>query len=135
MLQTIYLSDYLKIEADDAQAYLRAEWLGDVDNEQFVLEAMKAHAIVTARKPERTLVNAQQAPNIGSKTKDWLANIYYELYSHTPVKKMARVLPENIFRRLALTSVLSRVNATNELTYEIRDFSSEEEAVRWLLED
>lgn len=135
MLQTIYLSDYLKIEADDAQAYLRAEWLGDVDNEQFVLEAMKAHAIVTARKPERTLVNAQQAPSVSSKTKDWLANIYYDLYSHTPVKKMARVLPENIFRRLTLASVLSRVNATTELTYEIRDFSSEEEAVRWLLED
>jgi Lon protease-like protein len=135
MLQTVYLSDHLKIEADDALAYIRAEWLGDVDDEQFVAEAMRAHAVLIARKPEKALVNAQQAPNISSKTKDWLANIYYDLYSQTPVKKMARVLPENIFRRLALTSVLTRVNATTELTYEIRDFSSEEEAVRWLLEE
>ncbi|WP_266203520.1 hypothetical protein [Pontibacter kalidii] len=137
MLQprTIFLSDEFKIEVDDAHAYVRAEWLQPVVEERFVVEAMRAHEAITSRKAERVLVNAMQVSVIGPKTKDWLANIYFALYCHTPLKKMARVMPDNLFKKLALASVTTRASAAGELTYEIRDFSSEEEAVRWLLEN
>lgn len=81
------------------------------------------------------LMNAEDVSVISPITKDWLSNIYYDLFSHTSLKKMARVMPDDLFKRLAMVSVVTRADAAEELTYEIRDFASEEEAVRWLLEE
>ncbi|OKL40905.1 hypothetical protein [Pontibacter flavimaris] len=133
-LRIIYQSDHFKIEADDALAYVRTEWLHPVDDEQFMLESMRSHATVTATRAEKMLMNAEFVSAVSPVTKDWLANIYYDLFTHTSLKKMARVMPDNLFRKLAMESVVARAEATDELTYEIRDFPSEEEAVNWLLE-
>ena len=134
-LRTIYLSDHFKIEADDALAYVRTEWLHPVDDEQFVIESMRSHAVVTSRKAEKMLMNAEQVSVISPKTKDWLADIYYNLFSHTSLKKMARVMPENLFKKLAMESVVTRADAADDISYEIQDFASEEEAVSWLQEE
>jgi hypothetical protein len=134
-LRTIFLSDDFKIEADDALALVRTEWLRPVEDEQFVVESMRSHETVVSRRAEKLLMNAEGVSVISPETKDWLANIYYDLFSHTSLKKMARVMPDNLFRKLAMESVVARAEATDELTYGIRDFSSEEEAVRWLLEE
>jgi hypothetical protein len=133
-LRTVFLSDDFKIEADDALALVRTEWLRPVEEEQFVVESMRSHATVTSRKAEKMLMNAEGVSVISPKTKDWLANIYYDLFSHTSLRKMARVMPDDLFRKLAMVSVVTRADAADELTYEIRDFSSEEEALQWLLE-
>lgn len=134
-LRTIFLSDDFKIEADDALALVRTEWLRPVEDEQFVVESMRSHETVVSRRAEKLLMNAEDVSAINPETKDWLANIYYDLFSHTSLKKMARVMPDNLFRKLAMESVVARAEAADELTYEIQDFESEEEAVRWLLEE
>lgn len=134
-LRTVFLSDDFKIEADDALALVRTEWLHPVEDEQFVVESMRSHETVVSRRAEKMLMNAEDVSVISPKTKDWLANIYYDLFSHTSLKKMARVMPDDLFKKLAMVSVVTRADAAEELTYEIRDFSSEEEAVSWLLEE
>lgn len=134
-LRTVFLSDDFKIEADDALALVRTEWLRPVEDEQFVVESMRSHETVVSRRAEKMLMNAEDVSVISPKTKDWLANIYYDLFSHTSLKKMARVMPDDLFKKLAMVSVVTRADAAEELTYEIRDFSSEEEAVSWLLEE
>ena len=48
---------------------------------------------------------------------------------------MARVMPDNLFKKLALASVVARADATGDISYAIRDFASEAEAVNWLLEE
>jgi hypothetical protein len=135
MLQTVFLSDDFKIEVDDALAYVRTEWLRAVEDEQFVVESMRSHAITTTRKAEKMLMNAKHVSIVSPITKDWLANIYYDLFSHTSLKKMARVMPDDLFKKLAMVSVVARADATDDISYELRDFATEEEAVRWLMED
>lgn len=134
-LRTVFLSDDFKIEADDALALVRTEWLRPVEDEQFVVESMRSHETVVSRRAAKMLMNAEDVSVISPKTKDWLANIYYDLFSHTSLRKMARVMPDDLFKKLAMVSVVTRADAAEELTYEIRDFSSEEEAVSWLLEE
>ncbi|SFG70651.1 hypothetical protein [Pontibacter chinhatensis] len=134
-LRTVFLSDDFKIEADDALALVRTEWLRPVEDEQFVVESMRSHEAVVSRRAAKMLMNAEDVSVISPITKDWLSNIYYDLFSHTSLKKMARVMPDDLFKRLAMVSVVTRADAAEELTYEIRDFASEEEAVRWLLEE
>ena len=133
-LITVFLSDDFKIEADDALSYVRTEWLRPLTDEQFKTETMRAYDVIAARGAELVLVNAQQVSVLGPETKDWLSNTYYNLFSQTPLRRMARVMPDNLFKKLALASVVARADATGLLNYEIEDFTSEEEALRWLLE-
>jgi hypothetical protein len=134
-LKTIYSSDNFKIEADDSLAYVRTEWLRPLNDDEFVEETMRAYDVISEKGAEKVLVNAQQVSVLGPETKDWLSNTYYSLFSHTSLKRMARVMPDNLFKKLALVSVVARADAAGEITYEIEDFASEEEAVRWLLEE
>jgi len=135
LLTTVYKSDDFKIEADDRLAFVRTEWLRPLDDEQFVTETMRAHDFILERNAHKVLVNAQQVSVLGPETKDWLSNTYYSLFSHTSLKKMARVMPDNLFKKLALASVVTRAEAAGEISYAIKDFASEEEAVNWLLEE
>jgi len=134
-LITVYESYGLKIEVADSYRLVRTEWLHPMPDEQFMTEAMQAHAYIKERNAEKVLVNSQQASILGPDTKDWLSNTYYSLFSHTSLKKMARVMPDNLFKKLALASVVARADAAGEISYEIQDFASEEAAMRWLLEE
>ncbi|WP_162428180.1 hypothetical protein [Pontibacter pudoricolor] len=134
-LTTVYSSDNFKIEADDGLAYVRTEWLRPLNDDQFVAETMRAYDVITEKQAERVLVNAQQVSVLGPETKDWLSNTYYSLFSRTSLKKMARVMPDNLFKKLALASVVARADAAGEISYQIQDFASEDEAVHWLLEE
>lgn len=133
-LSIVYDSDNFRIAADDTLAFVRTEWLRPLTDKEFKAEAMRAYKVIAERNAVIVLVNAQQVSILGPETKDWLSNTYYSLFSDTEVQKMARVMPDNLFKKLALTSVLTRVNATGNLSYLIQDFASEDEAVRWLLE-
>mgnify|MGYP005753007843 FL=1 len=86
-LTTVYNSSDFKIEADDSLAYVRTEWLRPLTDSEFMSEAMRAHDVITGRKAEKVLVNAQQVSILGPETKDWLSNTYYSLFSHTSLKK------------------------------------------------
>lgn len=134
-LTLVYSSDDFKIEADDSHAYIRTEWLRPLTDEEFTTEAMKAYWEIADRNAEKVLVNAQQISILGPDTKDWLSNTYYTLFSETAVKKMARVMPDNIFKKLTLTSVVTRAEASTNISYAIKDFASEADAIHWLLED
>ncbi|GAB3202974.1 beta-glucosidase/6-phospho-beta-glucosidase/beta-galactosidase [Pontibacter aydingkolensis] len=133
-LTIVYTSDDFRIEADDSLAYVRTEWLRPLTDKEFKSEAMKAYSVISERSAEKVLVNAEQVSILGPETKDWLSNTYYTLFSDTAVKKMARVMPDNLFKKLALASVVARAEASTEISYAIQDFASEEAAVRWLLE-
>ncbi|MDX5435716.1 MAG: hypothetical protein LPK03_00875 [Pontibacter sp.] len=132
-LSLVYHSDDFKIEADDKLAYIRTEWLRPLTDKEFTAEAMKAYQVIADRNAEKVLVNAQQVSILGPDTKDWLSNTYYTLFSDTAVKKMARVMPDNLFKKLALASVVTRAEASTNISYTIQDFASEEDAVSWLL--
>lgn len=134
-LALVYNSDDFKIEVDDSYAYVRTEWLRPLTDKEFTSEAMQAYRVIAERNAERVLVNAQQVSILGLETKDWLSNTYYCLFSNTAVKKMARVMPDNLFKKLALTSVVTRAEASTNISYSIQDFTSEADAINWLLED
>jgi beta-glucosidase/6-phospho-beta-glucosidase/beta-galactosidase len=133
-LTSVYESGKFRIETDESQAYVRTEWLLPVSDDQFKAEALKAYEVIAKQKADKVLINAEQVSILGPETKDWLSNTYYSLFSDTRVRKMARVMPDNLFKKLALTSVITRANALSDLSYTIQDFASEDEAVRWLLE-
>ncbi|MBC5775725.1 hypothetical protein H8S95_16725 [Pontibacter sp. KCTC 32443] len=134
-LVTVYESDGLRIEAADSLALVRTEWLRPLTGDQFMAEAMEAYKLIVSRKAEKVLVNSQQASILDPETKDWLSNTYYKLFSHSSLRKMARVMPDNLFKKLALASVVARADAAGDISYDIQDFASEDEAVSWLLEE
>ncbi|GGK85355.1 hypothetical protein ACD591_20075 [Rufibacter glacialis] len=61
-----------------------------------------------------------------------VAGVFYGLLSQTRLKKLARVLPDNLFHQLGLESVVTRAQTTGTVKFEVRNFSQETEAAQWL---
>ncbi len=81
----------------------------------------------------KVLSNAQQLGSISSKAKDWLSSSFYDELSKLGVVKFARVLPSNLFSKLALESVITRAEALGCIGFEVKNFGEEKAAVEWLL--
>ncbi|WP_439880749.1 hypothetical protein ACSX1A_16540 [Pontibacter sp. MBLB2868] len=132
-LETIYTSEFFKIEVDTAKALAKTEWLRHVTDEELKEGAMQLKQVLINHEIEMVLANAKKLSALKTESKEWLATFYYNTLSQTPVKKLARILPANLFHHIALESVMTRAEAMVHLNYSFKNFAEEEEALNWLL--
>lgn len=92
----------------------------------------KLYEVLRDTQVERAVANAQSLASLTPETKEWMATKFYELLSRTNLKKLARVLPDTLFYRIALESVVTRAEAGGYTKFEVKNFSDQEEALRWL---
>ena len=69
---------------------------------------------------------------INAASKEWMSNVFFDLLSRTHLKKLARVLPDTLFHRIALESVVTRAEALGMTSYMVKNFLTQEEALSWL---
>ncbi|NDK56689.1 hypothetical protein [Pontibacter fetidus] len=130
---TYYTSAFYKIEIDLKGNLLRSEWLRHVTEDELIFGATKLYEALRDTKVERAIANGKVLGALGPKPKDWMAAEFYELLSQTNLKKLARVLPDSVFHKLALESVISRAEAQGKTRFDVKSFTDNEEALRWLL--
>lgn len=130
---TVYSSDYYKIEVDLKGNLLRSAWLRHVTDDELIFGGTKLYDALREHKTERAIANGKVLGALGPKAKDWMANEFYELLSQTNLKKLARVLPDSVFHKLSLESVISRAEAQGKTRFEVKSFTDDDEALKWLL--
>ena len=130
---TVYSTDYYKIEVDLKGNLMRSEWLRHVSDDELISGATKLYEALREHNTERAIANGKLLGALGPKAKDWMANEFYELLSQTNLKKLARVLPDSVFHKLSLESVISRAEAQGKTRFEVKSFSDSEVALKWLL--
>lgn len=132
--EEIYRTGFFLIELDSSNSLIRTTWLSEVSHDELVDAALSLRDKLVEHKIEKLLANAQNLNALTSQSKEWLSTNYYNLLSSTGIKKMARILPTNLFRQLPLEAVITRADAISQLKYEARNFSSEAEGLQWLLD-
>lgn len=132
-LRTIVENSFYKIEADHGVGLIRALWYQPISDKELVAGALKLREFMMESQLEYLLSNSQGLAALSADTKNWLADVYYETLTQTNLKKLARVTPTNLFHQIALESVVTRAAAIKNLSFEFRNFSSEGEALNWLL--
>ncbi|WP_018478968.1 hypothetical protein [Pontibacter roseus] len=127
-----YESDFYKIEVDQDNNLLRAEWLRAVSKDEMVTGGIKLYEALRDSKVTRAVANAQRLELLDAATKDWMSTQFYTLLSQTHLQKLARVLPSSLFSKIALEAVATRSEAQNNNKFIYKNFTSQHEAQQWL---
>lgn len=131
-MSILHADSFYRIEADHSCNLARVEWFTGITDEALRHGAVRLHELMLEHRLELLLSNSQALASLSPNTKNWLADNYYTILSQTSIKRLARVTPSNLFHQIALESVVTRAAATHNLSYQIRNFTSEPEAIRWL---
>jgi hypothetical protein len=131
---TVYESDFYKIEVNPEGKVLYSEWLRHVTEDELITGATKLYEVLRDTRIERALANGQALGSVTPKAKEWMSVKFYELLSQTNLKKLARILPVNVFHQLALESVITRAEGLGKTRFQVKNFSDKEEGMKWLLE-
>jgi Anaphase-promoting complex, cyclosome, subunit 4 len=131
-LETSFQNDISKIAIDRAHNLISNTWLRQVTHEEMVLTAKKLNQLLQEHKADKLLLSALQMGSLSPETKEWLSTSYYKSLSDLGLKKLARVLPQNLFNKLSFEAVVTRAEALGAINFEVRNFTSDEAALRWL---
>lgn len=131
--KVLYASDFYFIEIDVENKILRSKWLRSVNCEEMKTGGTKLYEALRDTGAELVVANAQLLRTLDSATKEWMSFEFYELLSLTKLKRMARVLPVNVFSRIALESVATRAEASGVTKFNFRNFAEQQEAEQWLI--
>ncbi|GAA4441265.1 hypothetical protein GCM10023188_39590 [Pontibacter saemangeumensis] len=131
--KTAYESAFYRIEVDLDANMLRSAWLKAADEMEVQIGGTKLYEVLRDTGVERALANATSLGALTAASKEWLSTNFFELLSQTHLKKLARVLPSTLFHRIALESVVTRAEALGVTRFMVKNFSTQEEAVNWLL--
>lgn len=132
LLETLYLNDISRIAADRQHGILANTWLRPVEHDEMLQTAERLSQLLQESNIDKLLLNAMAIGKLLPHTKEWLSTTYYKSLSDLGLKKLARVLPENVFNRLSFEAVITRAEAMGGVNYEVRNFTSDEAALRWL---
>ena len=129
-----YASDFYRIEVDTPANLLRATWLRTANKSEIVRGGTMLYQVLRDTGIERAVANAQALTTLSSESKDWMSTSFYQLLSATKLKKMARILPNSVFSKIALQSVVTRADALGITKFQVRNFTVTQDAMTWLLD-
>ena len=131
--KTVYESAFYRIEVDLDANILRAAWLKAADETELKAGGTKLYEVLRDTGVERAIANATSLGALSTASKEWMSTAFFEQLSQTQLKKLARVLPSTLFHRIALESVVTRAEALGVTKFIVKNFSTQEEAISWLL--
>ncbi len=131
-LETLFQNDISRVAIDRAHSLISNTWLRQVQHEEMLLTAQKINRLLQENDADKLLLSALQMGSLLPETKEWLSTTYYKSLSEIGIKKLARVLPQNLFNKLSFEAVVTRAEALGNIDFEVQNFTSDEAALRWL---
>ncbi|GGG11178.1 hypothetical protein [Pontibacter amylolyticus] len=132
LLETLYQNDISRIATDREHGILTNTWLRPVEHNEMLEIAEMISQLLQESGNDKLLLNALAIGKLLPHTKEWMSTTYYKSLSDLGLKKLARVLPENVFNRLSFEAVITRAEALGAVTFEVRNFANDADALRWL---
>lgn len=130
--QVKYDSSYYRIEVDVNQNLLKSKWLRPVSTEEMIEGGTKLFEVLRDTKVEKGVADATVLSSLSAESKEWMSSKFYELLSQTQLKKLARILPNTLYTRIALESVVTRAEAFGVTKFDVKSFTAVDEALAWL---
>jgi hypothetical protein len=131
-METLLQNDMTRIAIDRSNGLITNTWLRPVEHKEILDTAERLYQFLKETKTDKLLLNALILGKLLPHTKEWLSTTFYKSLSEVGITKLARVLPENLFNRLSFESVLTRAEALGTVNFEVRNFTNNEAALRWL---
>jgi hypothetical protein len=131
-MEILLQNDMTRITIDRSKGLITNTWLRPVEHQEILDTAERLYQFLKETKADKLLLNALILGKLLPHTKEWLSTTFYKSLSEVGITKLARVLPENLFNRLSFESVLTRAEALGTVNFEVKNFTNNEAALRWL---
>lgn len=129
MHTTLFESKTLSIVYNHRHDYLHLKWSGFSEGKEFTDLAEEVLRAIATTKTTRILSDNTSWKAIAPNDHGWAANTWFPMAETQGVRKLATVLSDDLFNRIAERSIegMADVNCIK-----IRNFESAQEATAWL---
>ena len=120
---------FLKIEVDEKNATIIMTWNGKFTSEQYREATRKCLETVKQYNLKNWLADTSGIDEIKPQDQDWTnENILFPI-SNLGVKKVALIIPENVYNHLAISSMM--VRGKSKFRFQSQYFVHKKEALQW----
>ena len=126
---------FLTIRHDEEQNILFAEWQGHVSSEEFREGMRKIMEVILDQHIPMWFSNSRNMNPLSLMDQRWTNQFFVSALVNSPLKKVARLLSDEIIHQLVINNMIEHAVETNTLTVEINQFTDYESAMKWLLTD
>lgn len=129
MYTTLFESKTLSIVYNHQPDYLHLKWSGFSEGKEFRNMASEILRAIATTKSVRILSDNTHWRAIAPNDHGWAANTWFPMAERQGVRKLATVLSDDLFNRIAERSIegMADVNCL-----QIKNFQSAQEATAWL---
>lgn len=129
MYTALFESKTLRIVYDHQHDYLHLKWIGFSEGKEFRNLASEVLRAIATTESTRILSDNTSWRAIAPNDHGWAANTWFPIAEAQGVRKLATVLSNDLFNRIAERSIegMADVNCM-----QIKNFQSAEEATAWL---
>jgi len=106
------------------------DWHGDFTSDKFREAVTYCMEQVAARHLKHWLANSSEIGEIQPEDQKWTSNTLLPRLSELGVKKVALVIPEDLYSHLAITTIM--VQGKDKTTFDSHYFVKKEEAMAWM---
>lgn len=130
MRKIYYESEFVKISFDEAQHLGVAEWNGFLSSKDYRENAVRCLELIEHYELKFWLGDNRKMKAIRQADQQWTVEVMVPRLLASSMRRMANLVSEDIFNKMAVEQMIKRVSPLNNL--QIRDFESEAAAMAWL---
>lgn len=130
MLIVYYENDKISVSYDEELQLGMAVWKGFVGSKEFRATALRMLDFVTEHGITRWLSDRRHMKAIRQQDQQWTVEEFIPKMLKSPLQRMATVVSEDIFNKMAIEQMLKRSGGLGSIT--LRDFDNIADAMEWL---
>ena len=120
----------VKIEIDEKSSAVILHWSNEFTSEQYRQGCTSGLETVTALKLKYWLADTSKFARLQPKDQKWTSEVLFPELSRVGLKKMAVVIPEDLYSHLAISTII--VEAKDATKFDTHYFVKEEDAMAWI---
>ena len=130
MLKLYFESEAIKISYDEDLQFGTAEWTGFLSSNELRSYSLRCVELINEKGLTRWLANSTKMKAIRQQDQEWTLAVLLPKMLDSPLRRMANLVSEDIFNKMAFEHMLKRTGPLGEFI--IREFDSKPEAMAWL---
>ena len=129
------LIDYLSISLKKEERLLHTKWLRNVSSDEYREGITVVKELILQHQVELWLTDSRLLGHILFADQQWIKREMAPLIKSSNLKRIARVLTEDVFHYISFENMIQRVKEEYDTSVELAQFSSLEAAFDWLQMD
>ncbi len=126
-------NDYVNVEYNDQTEVITLTWLDNPTSEEIRTGLNAGRDFVKENSLKKWIGDTKLLGAIGDEDLDWINNSWFPTLLEAGIRKMAVIIPENVFGQMCVEDIMGTVDTSTGFVS--RYFDNVEDATTWILEE